>query len=84
MALAPEQIRRLLGFLVETHENEIDCDRCLEYLAEFAELNLSGRDIPDALEIIDRHLRACADCSEEFRLLRQALADIGSDTSMPD
>jgi hypothetical protein len=61
---------RLIGL---TRDDEIDCERCLALVAEFAEQELAGRPIPTGLEAVAHHLSICAECCEEYEALLQAL-----------
>ncbi len=77
MALSPTEIRGLLGWIGLTRESEIDCDQCLDKVAEFAERELTGRTIPESLESVSHHLQLCADCREEYEALQRALQGLG-------
>jgi Putative zinc-finger len=61
-------LRRLLE---TTREEELDCDRFLALLPPL----LDGR-IEDATlrEQLEHHVRQCAECDEELRILKEALA----------
>jgi len=60
----------LFRLLEETREHEVDCDRFLEYLAPF----LDGRiDDPVLRERLAHHIRQCAECREEFEIVKRAL-----------
>ena len=60
----------LRGLLAETRQEELDCDRFLEYLAPL----LDGRiDDPELREKLAHHLRQCVKCSEELEILKKAL-----------
>ena len=56
-----------------TREDELDCDECLSGMAEFAETQLVGADVPAALERIQAHLLICPECAEEYELLLEVL-----------
>jgi len=73
MALSDDQIRSLVRALSITREHEIDCSECLDMVAEFAERELAGRPIPDALETVRHHLTRCGECLEEYEALFTAL-----------
>lgn len=73
MELTDDQIRALVRALGITREHEINCSECLDMVAEFAERELSGRPIPDALEVVRHHLTRCGECREEFETLITAL-----------
>jgi hypothetical protein len=76
--LSAEQIEALMGLLKITRERELNCNECLEYVAEFAELELRGELIPEALNAVEHHLSICAECREEYEMLQQALKQMES------
>jgi hypothetical protein len=64
---AVEALRTLFA---GTRDDEIDCDRFLELLAPL----LDGRiDDPELREKLEHHIRQCAECHEEFEILRRSL-----------
>lgn len=73
MPLSDDQIRSLVRALGITREHEIDCGECLDLVAEYAERELAGRPIPDALETVRHHLTRCGECREEYEALFTAL-----------
>jgi uncharacterized protein with PIN domain len=73
MVLSDDQIRALVRALGITREQEIDCSECLDRVAEFAERELAGSPIPDALETVRHHLARCGECREEYEALFTAL-----------
>jgi len=79
MLLEPSKIKLLLDVLILTRDDEVDCDRCFDSMAEFAESQLSGKSVPDALVAIDEHIRICADCAEEFEILKDTISQMDED-----
>ena len=73
MSLSREEIAELLRFIGLTRDEEVDCERCLALVAEFAERELAGRSVPAALEAVAHHLSICAECCEEYEALLEAL-----------
>ena len=73
MSLSNEEIAELLRLIGLTRDEEIDCERCLALVAEFAERELAGRSVPAGLEAVAHHLAICAECREEFEALLRAL-----------
>ncbi len=73
MALDRLQLRRLLAFVGSTRDDEIACDECLADMAEFAEAELVGAEIPVALRRVEEHLSACPECADEYAVLMEAL-----------
>lgn len=79
MTLSNEQISVLLGMISTTKEDSIDCDGCFDQLAEFADAELAGRDIPDALLAVETHLNQCVCCKDEYQALLDGLRGIDND-----
>jgi hypothetical protein len=73
MSLSREEIAELSRLIGLTRDDEIDCERCLALVAEFAERELAGRSVAAALEAVAHHLSLCAECREEYEALLQAL-----------
>ena len=73
MSLSNEEIDRLLRLIGLTRDGEIDCDRCLALVAEFAERELAGKSIAAGLEAVGHHLSICTECCEEYQALMRAL-----------
>jgi uncharacterized protein with PIN domain len=81
MELNRDQIRNLVRQLTMTQEHEINCNECLDELAEFAEYELAGKSIPDALKAVEHHLILCTECGEEYAALLRALKRMRNDKS---
>ena len=73
MALRPEQAKALLEMVLGTRDQEMTCDECVADLAEFVEVQLTGKPLSDALQAVQEHLERCRDCTDEYHVLRQAL-----------
>jgi uncharacterized protein with PIN domain len=73
MSLSRKEIAELVRLIGLTKDEEIDCERCLALVAEFAERELAGRSVPAALESVAHHLSICSECCEEYESLLQAL-----------
>jgi predicted anti-sigma-YlaC factor YlaD len=69
MPLDKQQIETLLSAVSRTCAKEIHCGECLAGMAEFAELELVGAEIPQALHRIQEHLALCPECAEEYEVL---------------
>jgi hypothetical protein len=76
MSLSRKEIAELLRLIGLTRDEEIDCERCLARVAEFAERALAGRSVPAGLEAVAHHLSIWAECCEEYESLLQALKAI--------
>jgi rRNA maturation endonuclease Nob1 len=73
MTLRPEQAKTLIEMVLDTREQEMTCDACLADVAEFVEVQLTGKPLNEALQVVQDHLNRCHDCAEEYHVLRQAL-----------
>lgn len=73
MKISNEQIDALLGMISLTQDEEVDCDGCLDKMAQFVEHSLTGKTNPQGLQLIEHHLKLCPECREEFEALKNAL-----------
>ena len=76
MVLSKKQIEGLTRLIGLTREQELNCSECLDHVAEFAECELTGKPIPDALEAVSHHLSLCTECCEEYETLLSALENM--------
>lgn len=76
MSLSEKEIKGLMRLIGLTKDEEINCEQCLSLVAEFAEQNLAGRSVPEALKAVEQHLSICAECKEEYEYLQLALKNI--------
>lgn len=76
MSLSKNQIDELIRLIGLTKEEEINCEQCLSLVAEFAEQELRGKSVSDALKVVEHHLSICAECHEEYTLLQGALRNM--------
>ena len=76
MKLTPEQIDGLVNLIGITRESELNCEECLDRVAEFAEIELADRPVPEALKSVEHHLSLCIECREEYQTLLKALANL--------
>ena len=83
MSLSPENIKKLIDLVATTKNDPLDCDGCLERIAEFAEARLAGRSLSAALESVQTHLESCGCCQEEYEALLAALRTLGEDARAP-
>lgn len=73
MRLNPDDVKKLMREVMQTREEEIGCDECLEQLDRFVEMELAGLDAVAAMPLLQEHLQMCGDCREEFEMLLEAL-----------
>jgi len=81
MAPTLDQIKGLIRRLSITRDHELNCNECLDKIAEFAECELASKPIPEALEAVQHHLRICGECDEEYAALLKALQIMKEDES---
>ena len=73
MSFTTEQISGLMSQIGITRENELNCNECLHHVAEFAECELTGKKVPEALDAVRHHLALCIECKEEYDELLKLL-----------
>ena len=78
MGISREQVTSLLALVANAKPDELDCDGCLELMAEFVECELSECEIPDALRIVQRHLDQCLCCQDEHEALLTGLRSLAA------
>ena len=79
MVLRPEQAKALIAMVMGTRDQEMTCDACLAEIAEFVEVQLTGRPLSDALQAVHAHLERCHDCADEYHVLWQALTALAEE-----
>jgi hypothetical protein len=77
--LSPENIKKLIDLVATAQDDALDCDGCLEHIAEFAEAHLAGRSLSAALQSVRTHLESCGCCQHEYEALLAALATLDED-----
>ena len=78
MKINIEQIKDLLALVASCRADEIACEGCYEHMAEFVEHELLGREFPEALKRVERHLDQCPCCNDEHNALLEGLLAITS------
>jgi hypothetical protein len=73
MKLEPATLKRIVRSTLAARPDEIGCDECFEQLNQFAEMVLAGKDVAEAMPLVQDHLNRCRDCREEFEALLAAL-----------
>ncbi len=76
MQLTAKLVKTLIEAIAATCEEESPCEDCLQRTAAFAEAELLGRSIPDAVARVRAHLDRCRECREEYEALRRALEEL--------
>lgn len=67
----------MVGLIVTTEPDQVSCDQCYGQIGEFAELAFQGRELPEGMKIIQRHLEQCPCCKAEYEALLEALRELG-------
>jgi len=83
MGLSETEIDKLLKLVASSQEDQLDCDGCLERIAEFADANLANRTVPEAADIVATHLQSCKCCADEYHALLEGLRALEGKTDKP-
>ncbi len=76
MKLNHQQISNLIELTVTAKRDSLGCDGCFELMDQFAQAELDGIDVPEALESVRVHLEQCKCCKDEYEALIIALREI--------
>jgi len=76
MPLSDEQIAALVRMVASAESDDLDCGGCYEQLSEFADAQLAGKEIAEALKAVEIHLQQCQCCHDEFTALMESLREI--------
>lgn len=79
MPLTSAQIDKLLLLVSNIQDDKLDCDGCFEQIAEFADTELTGRPLREALLAVRTHLECCPCCADEYQALLAALEGMEED-----
>ena len=74
--LKPEILQSLLQGILTKHSDELDCGGCFAKLEAFAEQELEGRNVDDAMPLVRMHLDECSGCCQEYEALLDALKGV--------
>ncbi len=69
MPLSKKELDALMRLVGLTKDNEINCEQCVELVAEFAEQQLSGKAIAQGLRAVEHHRSSCDECRREYEAL---------------
>jgi hypothetical protein len=78
MTIESRKIKQLVRNILSTRPDEIGCDKCLEQLDRFVEMELAGKNAAEVMPLVQDHLERCRDCREEFEALLKALRYVDS------
>ncbi len=76
MQLSYQQVIGIIELAITTKDDSLGCDGCLELMDQFAQAELDGTTIPEALECVQIHLEQCKCCKDEYEALMIALREI--------
>lgn len=76
--LQRKTLHSVLSMVKNTKQEEIDCSACFQEMEKYAESQLAGKALSEALVLVEQHLNNCMDCHEEYTLLLKALKKAGS------
>ena len=76
MTLKIEQVATLLGLILSAKPDLLDCDGCFERMADFAEAELTNKEIPEAMQVVETHLHQCSCCGDEYQALLTGLQEL--------
>ncbi len=73
MKINAETLKNIVRAIAKTRPVEIGCDECFEELDRFVEMKLEGKNVSEAMPLVEEHLERCGNCREEFEALLLAL-----------
>jgi hypothetical protein len=76
MKLTSQQIADLIELSVSVKADSLGCDGCYELMDQFAQAELDGKEVPDALKAVQTHLQQCKCCQDEYEALMIALREV--------
>ena len=76
MALNADAIKSIVKFSLVAPERSIGCYECLDQIDCYVETVLDGKELSEALQLVEIHLKDCPECKEEFEALLTALRAI--------
>jgi hypothetical protein len=74
--LESDTLKKLLHGILTTHAEELDCGGCYAQLEAFAEQELEGKNVDEAMPLVRMHLDRCEGCCQEYEALLDALKGI--------
>jgi hypothetical protein len=68
-----EKMQKMMAMLSNTRDVELACDEVFALLDQFTELAAQGEDVRKLMPLVQHHLDMCADCQEEYKVLKNIL-----------
>lgn len=69
------QVTKLLTTVSKTVPDQMNCDGCFELIAEFADAEIRGDVLSEALKAAKVHFSQCPCCDYEYATLLEALQE---------
>jgi hypothetical protein len=66
-------MQMLLRAVTMTEEQELSCDEVYALMDQFAEMVQRGEDASRLMPMVQKHLKMCPDCREEYEALLQMM-----------
>ncbi len=73
MIITYQQANILLKSIAIAVPDQLTCDGCQELIAEFAEVELKGEKLSEAMRAVRSHLSQCVCCAYEYEAMLEAL-----------
>jgi hypothetical protein len=74
--LNPEKLKKIVGMIAETRDEELNCDGCFAEMNRFIDLLIEGKRPEEAMPLMQHHLDMCGECHEDFEALFAAIQSI--------
>jgi len=78
MKLTVDNLKRIVRSIVTTEDEEIGCEECFHEVDRFAEMELAGKNVAEAMPLVQAHLDRCENCRREYEALLDALRAISA------
>ncbi len=82
--LNDKQIKMLLQLAGSVTPDALNCDDCFGEIARFAEEELAGHTVCEAMRKVQNHLANCPCCRDEYRTLLEALRGMRTGEATPE
>lgn len=67
------KVQALLRRIAQAVPDQLDCDGCFELSAQFADAEMNGAALSQALQAVQIHLSQCPCCAYELETLVEAI-----------
>lgn len=79
--IQPQKLKELVRRVMTTRQSEMDCQGCYDQLDQFVELRLDGKEVSQAMPLVQNHLDRCGGCCEEYEALLEALQSLDGEAA---